>query len=170
MASIAVHYATRKIPHMFEGRVTNYLRRGLEAIHLDPPRLSRRLVDATEVEPCSCTCTLEGGDEGYSVHSMDSDLIDSLGGDPSMCIPKNQSTALISSGNGVCDDLCVTKFITISPEGIGGSVPTGAPSGAPTWATDDDSEMDDDEWLNGNDDLNDGTDDGEDQGDDEELI
>lgn len=186
MASIALHYAALKIPHMLEGQITNYLRlgeasleaprqsrrlvdmedleteegdpwvstylrRGLaQALHLEPPRQSRRLVDTAEVEPCSCTCELEGGEEGFSVISTDSVLIDSLGGDPTICIPKSQLTALVSAGNGVCDDLCVTKFKAIVPGPFKGTVPTSAPTGAPTWSIDeDDSEPfdDDDDWI-----------------------
>lgn len=197
LASIAFHYATRKLPHMLEGKVTNYLRIGEasqlefprqsrrlvdtgevdteeesepsvsdylrrtleQAIQLEPPRQSRRLVDTTEVEPCSCTCELDGGDEGYSVISMDSALIDSLGGEPTICIPKNQLTALVSSGNGVCDDLCVTKFKNIVPGPFKGTVPTGAPTGAPTWSIDENDDSmpsdDDDDWFPDDDDDDD---------------
>lgn len=87
-------------------------------IELEAPRHARRLVDATltqqqeeddEADDCSCPCVLalEDEQEGWAMRSLDPDLILKLGGDPSLCMPKDQSVTLVAEGLGECDQSCV---------------------------------------------------------------
>ena len=39
--------------------------------------------------------------------SLDSELIDFLGGDSIICIPDNESVILLARGTGACDESCM---------------------------------------------------------------
>ena len=97
------------------------MRRGMVALHapVEGPRHGRRLVDATnngKVYPveCNCPCALaleaeEDGEEqeGWAMLSLDPELIQMLAGDPSICMPKDQSSAMIAVRLGQCDNSCL---------------------------------------------------------------
>ena len=129
LVGMAFHYLTTipskwkedsKVYQRFQATVDGYhnpQRRGLrepkayEKAYVRHHRISEQ-VHANDPSPrdtlgCHCSCILNTGQEGKAMLSLDSELIDFLGGDSIICIPDNESVILLARGTGACDESCM---------------------------------------------------------------